>query len=234
MDAPTFAREVLYRQCDIYQDLIVTDKSTGEVFKDVLDLPTVYKIDMEKQEVTEIMRAHSATTQLELQGRALHIMQNYSGYDFGDVDFTNDKLTIQLDPPGKVSMKNLSSSEYADSITITRGVCNEVNASVYEEAEALSLKIAESSNLMISCWEKKKVGDFKDAILDCNESIKLNPQNYYAYTHRGNAKYFLGDLKGACTDWRKSVKLEEAEADALGGISIPRSGEAAKRVQNRC
>ena len=77
--APAFAREVLYRQCDIYQDLIVTDKSTGEVFKDVLDLPTIYKIDMEKQEVTEIIRAHSATSQFELQGRALHIMQ-----DFGD------------------------------------------------------------------------------------------------------------------------------------------------------
>ena len=149
--------------------------------------------------------------------------------DFDDVDFANDKLTIQLDPPGKVSMKNLISSEYADSIIITRGVCNEVNASVYEEADALSLKIAESSNLMTSCWEKKNVGDFKDAILDCNESIKLNPKNYYDYTHRGNAKYFLGDLKGACTDWRKSVKLEEAEADALRGIS-----EAAKRVQNRC
>ena len=68
--APAFAREVLYRQCDIYQDLIVTDKSTGEVFKDVLDLPTIYKIDMEKQEVTEIIRAHSATSQFELQGRA--------------------------------------------------------------------------------------------------------------------------------------------------------------------
>ena len=77
--APAFAREVLYRQYDIYQDLIVTDKSTGEVFKDVLDHPTIYKIDMEKQEVTEIISSHSATSQFELQGRALHIMQ-----DFGD------------------------------------------------------------------------------------------------------------------------------------------------------
>ena len=82
---------------------------------------------------------------------------------------------------------------------------------------------------MTSYQEKRNVGDFKDAILDCNESIKLNPQDYFAYTHRGNAKYFLGDIKGASSDWRKSVKLEEAEADALEGFS-----EAAKRVQNRC
>ena len=58
------------------------------------------------------------------------------------MDFTNDKLTIQLDPLGKVCMKILISSEYADSIIVIRGLCNEVNASVYEEPDALSLKIA--------------------------------------------------------------------------------------------
>ena len=54
--------------------------------------------------MTEIIRAHSATSQFELQGRALHIMQDFGDadlvLDFGDVNFTNDKLTIQLDPPG--------------------------------------------------------------------------------------------------------------------------------------
>ena len=65
--APAFAREVLYRQCDIYQDLIVTDKSTGKVFRDVLDLPTTYKIDMENQEITAIIRALSSTSPFELQ-----------------------------------------------------------------------------------------------------------------------------------------------------------------------
>ena len=222
--APAFAREVVYRQCDIYQDLIVIDKSTGEVFREVQDLPTTYKIDIENKEITAIVRALSSTSPFELQDRTLHIM-----LDFGDSYSSNDILTIQLDPPGEVSMKNQVSNEYANSIVVTRGVCNKVNASVYEEADALRLKIAESSDLMTSCWEKKNVGDFKEAILDCNEAIRLNPQNYYAYTHRGNAKYFLGDLKGVCKDWRKSVKLGGAEANALGGIS-----EAATRVENRC
>ena len=66
--------------------------------------------------------------------------------------------------------------------------------------------------------KKKNDGDYKGAIDDCDVAIKIYPQNAHAFIQRGNAKYFLGNLKGACTDWRKSLELKEA----------------AKRVKNCC
>ena len=215
--APAFADEVLYRKCDINQEMIVTDQMTGMVSKDSSDLPTVYRIDMGKKEITGVLLATLSTHPFELHDQTLHI----SLFDELDIEeLTNDKLTIQLAPPGKVSMKNQVSNEYASSIINTSGTCKEVDASVYEEADALRHKMAKSADLMTSCWKKKNDGNYKGAIVDCDEAIKIYPQNAYAFTERGNAKYFLGDLKGACTDWRKSLELGEKKT--------------AKRVKKHC
>ena len=197
--------------------MIVTDQMTGKVSKDSSDLPTVYRIDMGKKEITGVLHATSSTDPFELHDQTLRI----SLFDELDgEELTNDKLTIQLAPPGKVSMKNQVSNQYASSSIHTSGTCKEVDASVYEEADALRHKIARSADLITSCWKKKNAGNYKGAIVDCDEAIKIYPQNVYAFTERGNAKYFLGDLKGACTDWRKSLELGEKET--------------AKRVKKHC
>ena len=81
-------------------------------------------------------------------------------------------------------------------------------------------KMIRSADWMTSYWKKKNVGNFKGAIVDCDEAIEIYLHNVHAFIQRGNSKYFLGDLKGACTDWRKSLELGEKEA--------------AKRVKNRC
>ena len=213
--APALADDVLYRQCDINQEIIVTNQMTGKVSRDSLDLPTVYRIDMGKKEITGITFASSSTDPFELQDQTLHISLALDGEEL-----TDEKLTIQLVPPGKVSMKNQVSNQYASSIINTSGTCKEVDASVYEEADALRPKMIRSSDLMTSCWKKKNDGDFKGAILDCDKAVKIYPKNAHAFIERGNAKYFLGDLKGACTDWRKSLELGEKEA--------------AKRVKKHC
>ena len=213
--APAFADEVLYRQCDINQEIIVTNQMTGKVSTDSLDLPTVYRIDMGKKEVTGITFASASTDPFELHDQTLHI-----SLELDEEEIANEKLTIQLAPPGKLSMKNQVSNQYASSIINTSGTCKEVDASVYEEADDLRPKMIKSTDLMTSCWKKKNDGDFKGAILDCDKAIKIYPQNAHAFIERGNAKYFLGDLKGACTDWRKSLELGEKEA--------------AKRVKNCC
>ncbi|MDA9740443.1 hypothetical protein N9U66_03565 [Synechococcus sp. AH-736-M20] len=117
---PAFADEVLYRKCDINQEMIVTDQMTGKVSKDSSDLPTVYRIDMGKKEITGVLLATLSTHPFELHDQTLHI----SLFDELDIEeLTNDKLTIQLAPPGKVSMKNQVSNEYASSIINTSGTC---------------------------------------------------------------------------------------------------------------
>jgi Flp pilus assembly protein TadD len=47
---------------------------------------------------------------------------------------------------------------------------------------------------------------------DLNKAIELNPEDQTAYYNRGFAKLELGDMKGACFDWRKAGELGVKEA----------------------
>ena len=58
------------------------------------------------------------------------------------------------------------------------------------------------------------------AISDYNKAIKIDSNNQLAYLNRGISKEIIGDVKGACSDWRK--------ASALG------DEDAAKWVRNQC
>jgi len=56
--------------------------------------------------------------------------------------------------------------------------------------------------------------DYDSAIILLNKSIELNP---YAdsYNKRGSSKQKLGDLDGACSDWRKAANLGDIKAKEL-------------------
>ena len=58
------------------------------------------------------------------------------------------------------------------------------------------------------------------AISDFNKAINLDLNNLLAYINRGISKVRIGDIKGACSDWRKASELG--------------SEDAAKWVSNRC
>ena len=49
--------------------------------------------------------------------------------------------------------------------------------------------------------------DYYGAISDFNKAIEINPRDVSAYANRGLAKMFIGDMKGACSDWRKASSL---------------------------
>ncbi len=61
---------------------------------------------------------------------------------------------------------------------------------------------------------KHKLEDYTGAIEDYSKTIKLNPQNAYAYNNRGNAKEALKDYKGAIEDCNKAIKLNPQNAYA--------------------
>ena len=58
------------------------------------------------------------------------------------------------------------------------------------------------------------------AISDFNKAINLDLNNLLAYINRGISKERIGDIKGACSDWRKAL--------AFG------SKFSAKRIQKHC
>ena len=49
--------------------------------------------------------------------------------------------------------------------------------------------------------------DYYGAISDFSKAIEINPRYHSAFKNRGSSKKFLGDMKGACSDWRKAVSL---------------------------
>ena len=61
------------------------------------------------------------------------------------------------------------------------------------------------------CYAKYLLKEYYSAISDCNIAIKILPKDVAngsrAYANRGLAKKKLGDMNGACSDWRTAFSL---------------------------
>ena len=55
---------------------------------------------------------------------------------------------------------------------------------------------------------KNKMGDYEGAIADCDQALKINPQDVNAYINRGNAKHFMGNHEGAIADYDQALAID--------------------------
>lgn len=53
--------------------------------------------------------------------------------------------------------------------------------------------------------------DYYGAVGDYTKAIEINPNDGGSYRNRGIAKNEIGDMKGACEDWRKAASLGESD-----------------------
>ena len=64
-----------------------------------------------------------------------------------------------------------------------------------------------ATNFYNSGVEKYEKDDYQGAIADWSKAIEINPQDAYAYDNRGITRELIGDLEGACRDWREAAYL---------------------------
>ena len=57
--------------------------------------------------------------------------------------------------------------------------------------------------------------DYSGAIADFTKAIELKPDYAIAYFFRGGTKEMLGDLRGACADWRRAASLGHSNSAKL-------------------
>jgi tetratricopeptide (TPR) repeat protein len=91
----------------------------------------------------------------------------------------------------------------------------------YESAVELFLKALkvdpETDDFMIYSFlanARSKLHRFNDAIADYDKALDLKPKSVMDYSdwvknyyNRGVAKYYMGDMNGACRDWKKALEL---------------------------
>ena len=65
--------------------------------------------------------------------------------------------------------------------------------------------------------EKERKSDFRGAIADYSEAIRLNPKDANAYNNRGSAKLDLGDKQEAISDYNESILINPNFANPYNG-----------------
>ena len=72
-------------------------------------------------------------------------------------------------------------------------------------------------------YERAEAGDYKGAIADYTEAIRLKPDFATAYYNRGNAKYNLGQYFAAISDYDIAIHLKLKDTDAYNNRGLAKS-----------
>ena len=77
------------------------------------------------------------------------------------------------------------------------------------QADAQTTDRNVDSKLFIEGARKKyQQGNYKGALSDCNEAIRLSPNYANAYNCRGNVRSKLGDNRGSLSDYNEAIRLD--------------------------
>ncbi len=79
-----------------------------------------------------------------------------------------------------------------------------------------------ADDFYIKSYEKYDQKDYKGAIRDLTEAIRLNPNYDNAYYNRGVVRYKLGDKQGAVADYNSAIKINPNDDNAYTNRGVVR------------
>lgn len=102
---------------------------------------------------------------------------------------------------------------------LQRGFCHNLVRQYEEAVQDFTAVIARKGDHLWAYTSRgsayNRLNKFDLALRDFDTVISMDPKNLEAYQNRGWAKKGLGDLNGACKDWRQSKKLGNDEAKII-------------------
>ena len=81
--------------------------------------------------------------------------------------------------------------------------------------KAIEIDHLHEGSYVSRCYAKYLLKEYYSAISDCNMALKISTtidNKIGAYVNRGISKEMLGDMSGACLDWRQASFLGDYEA----------------------
>jgi tetratricopeptide (TPR) repeat protein len=107
---------------------------------------------------------------------------------------------------------------YAIPINTFLTLAPQVNKTLALRTPSLSVSSGpKADDFFLQAEEKLNRQDFKGAIADYDQAIRLNPKLAVAYNGRGNARYELRDMQGAIADLEQAIRFDPKLAPAYNG-----------------
>ena len=81
--------------------------------------------------------------------------------------------------------------------------------------------------LTLRCKSLGLLRQYNDAIKDCDQSIEIQPVAY-TLSVRADIKKSMGDIEGACKDWRESKMI------ANNAVSSKAKADTSEKIKENC
>ena len=121
--------------------------------------------------------------------------------------FQNEKMRIATAELTRIIERNPSNANAYFKRGYAKFEFEDYQGAIADYSKAIAISPQDAIAYNNRCYALFLSKDYKKALPDCNKSISLDGNYPYTFDSRAEVKKALGDLKGACTDWKKAQEL---------------------------
>lgn len=107
-------------------------------------------------------------------------------------------------------------------VLTTSGFCGVRAGTVMEKPTVFNTVNADDDPLCDQVSAKIEKKDYKGALADCDKMLKRDEKDTWAHFLKGNAYWYLGDMKAAAKEYSVVVRLDPTDQNALENLGAAR------------